>query len=770
MKKYVYIITLVAFGVASCTQSKDVIPSSIKSGDDVLFSASMSASTRTTYGELGSSSRPVYWKDGDMITVASPQCMEGRNVAEYKINTEGAENINYAKSIDKTGAYGVQWGDTEPADCKFYAVYPSSEILFNGSSVAANMTIASTQTVTLQRKGAQNAYEPVYDNMVNNIMYAQPLAGKTQITVDEETGKTTANLQFQPYSTVLHINMDGWKYKEGGEITSGEQNMVVYSVTINSGNSTPLSGDFSLTMNESGATPTIGGLTNTSNSITVEFKTKTEGGELNGVDLAPNEALNFDIFLIPSTGVSIDGNWTIAVNTSAGKWSKKLDVKNTTSTTLTAGSIHKLPNLPSIEVDNTWNFDTKQWIKDINNNVYFTEISLPGSWYSYSNTTDNSTASDIYQTSGISEQFDAGIRSFYIETKVGRTYDRWLIKPSKETSTVVVSGTGVAWRDGDALTSSSINNNKARSINSAIIAIANKVKNTNEFAVLTLAFADGGTFGVNATWRSYWIEKIKDVLAETEVANALNGVLYTDEITPETTVEQLRGRLILKINIDEMYEGAEYQNVADSEFEAIPALFSYTTYNWVNSSNVSTIKWKGKPTIENTTINKESTNFYWNYTVANRTYSNTDTPTLADRKTSISQIIENSYSAHNEGKNNLWGMVGAGGSMFSSKGESGGNAREVSDGDNGLNAHLTNVINAKVNEGKASPMGMVFINFATEEKGKALIEAIIRMNNRFELGKKQKGTESGNTPTPVQSAKAGYSSGFNVDTENWNAF
>lgn len=83
-----------------------------------------------------------------------------------------------------------------------------------------------------------------------------------------------------------------------------------------------------------------------------------------------------------------------------------------------------------------------------------------------------------------------------------------------------------------------------------------------------MAFADGGTFGVNETWRGIWISKIKDVLAETDVANALNNVLYTDEITPETTVEQLRGKLILKINIDDMYKSAEIANVDESEFAA----------------------------------------------------------------------------------------------------------------------------------------------------------------------------------------------------------
>ena len=49
------------------------------------------------------------------------------------------------------------------------------------------------------------------------------------------------------------------------------------------------------------------------------------------------------------------------------------------------------------------------------------------------------------------------------------------------------------------------------------------------------------------------------------------------------------------------------------------------------------------------------------------------------------------------------------------------------------------------------------------------------MNGKFYLNRNSSNPEwpdktSGDTPTPVQSAKAGYSSGFNVDTENWNAF
>ena len=747
-------IAAIALCLASCTDNKENIPTAVKSGDEVAFSVSMPAKTRTVYGNLGTTTRPVYWKDGDLIEVASPQCMEGRNVAQYKVNTEGTENLNYAKSLDRTGAYGVQWGEAAATDCKFYAVYPSSEMTINGSSVVANLSIASTQIVTLKKNdtGETTAYEPESEDMVNNIMYAQPLAGQTQVVVDEATGNTTANLQFQPYSTVLHFNMKGWNLKS----TVGQRNMVIYSVAVTANNA--IAGDFDLTLKDDASEPTVGTATNTSNTITVEFKS----GELRGVDIDPNVPFSFDMFLLPNAGMSVDENWTITVNTSAGKWTKNLK-NGSTANKLTPGSIHVLPQLPAFSVENSWEYNPSEWIKDLDDKIYFTEISLPGSWYSASNKTDmGSDYTDIYQNDGIETQFDAGVRAFYLETRVGGT--SYWFSGSTSSATVVISGSG----DNSTLGLYDYYRS-ATSISQSIISIAKKVRNTKEFVVLTLGYTDktGGLGGTNAKWRALWIPKIKDVLAEPEVATALNDVLYTNKINSETTVDDLRGKLILKINIDDMYESSEIANVDESEFAAIPALFSFTTYNWADNSLVSTLTWQGKPIMENTSISSSRNSFYWNYTVANRTYSNSDTPTLENRKTAISYIIQNSYSAHRAGKNNLWGMVGAGGSMFSgSSATSGGDPSSVSDGDNGMNRYLSNEINKKVTSGEASPMGMVFVNFATGAEGKELIEAIIRMNSRFELGRKN----TDDTPSTVQSAKEGYSSGFNVDTENWKAF
>lgn len=76
-----------------------------------------------------------------------------------------------------------------------------------------------------------------------------------------------------------------------------------------------------------------------------------------------------------------------------------------------------------------------------------------------------------------------------------------------------------------------------------------------------------------------------------------------------------------------------------------------------------------------------------------------------------------------------------------------------------------------------SPVGIVLMNYCTATtseygNGAALVNAILQMNGKFYLNRDPNGKEwpTGSTETPVQSAKEGYSSGFNVDTENWKAF
>ena len=741
---HIYCIAI-ALILCGCSETRIDVPKAT-AGDEVIFAASMPLKTKTEYGILGdnASSRPVYWSDGDKVNVASPQCMSNRNIAEYSVSVD-TKGMKYANSLNKTGANGIQWGETNASDCKFYAVYPSSEMTMSGSSVTANLSISSAQEVSLVKVKDKDGdrYAVSSEEMINNIMYAQPIQGKSQVTTDDETGSVIANLQFQPYSTVLHFNMDGWKLSDQG--LTGYDNLIIFSVTITAPSGTSIAGSFPLTFSAEGfSEPTLGTITNGENSTTVYFKS----GELNGVELEQNVPFSFDLFMIPLSGVSITKDWTISVTTSAGKWSKNLEVQNSTATKLTPGSIHVLPKLPAFSVENGWNYHPETWLADIEDNVYFTELSLPGSWYSPNNSDEYSADTDYQLDMSIQEQYNSGIRAFYFETRVGITGGDFTYSPfaSNRLSEAVTK------RENDAiLVLSGLGGNnqsiygdlntyyRAQSAKEAIIKVSDAVANgsDSEFAVLCLSYADGGSAGVSGFWRVAWLQKIYDVVSDLLANNDnFKKVLYQKEITPETTIKELRGHLILKINIDSDSEvgsvtttteilgtASRTDTVDEALFGKIPALFSFTNYTWSSTSLVSRLYWSSKPDLKD--ISDFSDGFNWNYTLANQTYARTS-PTIQNRNDAINDLVVNSFERRNKEKHNILFMIGAGGTQENSPATIA----------NELNRYLSSLIDDKVNKGQASPLGLVYFNQIGTQTGQALIESIIRMNRRFELGKK----------------------------------
>ena len=60
-------------------------PINANPGDEVVFGAALPGKTKTVYGEETSTGFPIYWVNGDKVRVASPQCMSGKNTAEYAV-------------------------------------------------------------------------------------------------------------------------------------------------------------------------------------------------------------------------------------------------------------------------------------------------------------------------------------------------------------------------------------------------------------------------------------------------------------------------------------------------------------------------------------------------------------------------------------------------------------------------------------------------------------------------------------------------------------
>lgn len=809
-----FLIAGLALTLVGCKDDFDPsIP--VEKGSEVVFKAVSDEATRTAYGELGETSRPVYWVNGDLVTVGSPQCLAGRNIAQYSVAATGTAQ-NYATSLDKTGEYGVQWGSADASNAKFFAVYPATvgnnNMTFDSNGNAtATMQIAANQEIPVQAvtTSGKTSYSPnlAQWQTKDNVMYAQPVTGQQQVTT--ANGVTTANLKFKPYSTVLHFTLAGWKWDTtSGETGADKDNMVIYSVTLTASGTTSLAGTFDLQLKADGTTPGVGDVTDGSTSVTSQFVTRSSDGtsQVNGIEMLPNSPLEFDMFVCPSN-ISIDDKWTISVRTSAGTYSRELNdiLLSTDKLELTPGQIHKIPKLPALSTATSWDYDPTEWMADLSDNIYFTELTFPGSWYSANNTQDTGKDTGYQENNSMQEQWNAGIRAFYFETRVG--YTSRVTPDDFGTLNVLVNAQGVIdnaanSRNNDAvLVMSGTGGNSdggfdlntyysAQAAETYIKKVASIVKNgkPSECAVLTLAYSDGGDAGVSGFWRAVWLQKIKNVidkLLADKNDTAFKDVYYQDPITPQTTLKQVRGKLILKINIDTPSEidgatttykrltsvggtGTHTDTVDPNIFSSLKALYSFTSYDWTTSqekSLVADLTSSAKPTIPSGSLTTPITNtgFFCNYTVANRTYGSGAKPTIADRQSSINTIFAESGSNRNKENHNVLFMIGAGGSYFANNSSKNGDPASIA---NDLNPFLSGLISEKIKNGTASPLGFVYFNQIGTTVGKNLLDKIIRLNKRYDPVEE----DTPQQPIEAVTAKEGFGSGFKVSANGYKVF
>ena len=78
--KYIFLsMAAVVLAVACKEELNPDNPIKANPGDEVQFGAALPGKTKTVYGEETSTGFPIYWVNGDLVKVASPQCMSGRN-------------------------------------------------------------------------------------------------------------------------------------------------------------------------------------------------------------------------------------------------------------------------------------------------------------------------------------------------------------------------------------------------------------------------------------------------------------------------------------------------------------------------------------------------------------------------------------------------------------------------------------------------------------------------------------------------------------------
>ena len=734
MKTSRYIILSFA-AVAIAASCKEELnpdkPINANPGDEVVFGAALPGKTKTVYGEETSTGFPIYWVNGDKVRVASPQCMSGRNTAEYEVAVESATQ-NFATSLTKTGDAGVQWGDAEAAD--FYSIYPSSastKLEVSGKGVTTTLHVDATQFASTTDNGTSYYAQPA--EMGNVVMYAK--------TAGVESGKTV-ELHYTPFSTVLEFEINA----PSKPVADKQTEITIQSLTLTAPTGTIIAGDFGFTFpTGEGTTPSIEAATGGSNSITLHF---LDNNQYTTVLSTTKTTLKAKMCLMPISG-NLAG-WKIEINTSAGTFTKNLAATDSkgTATTLDPGKVHKI-KLPTLSYASAeWVYKLDSWIPTLPDytNIYLSELSLPGAWYAGSD--------EAYQaTSNITELWNAGVRAFAVECRTSSTYS---LNPwgGGTPEFLCISGTGRKPGLADYYTGGTNITTVLDGIKTAL------ASHQDEYAVLVLSYADGGEGGHRDTDHAYFLQG---------VANALSGytdIVYSGPITKNTTIDQVKGKLIVKVNID--------ANLTLGNYTAANALISYNPFLLQISTDASTfahpyysdLYWSNWAdanktcaqvnTLTGISADEAASKFIWVFSSANRTQNDKGSlsyPTYTQRQTALKAMMDYSKRIYDASTHNVWFYFNCGGTLVTTNRWGNENKPSPTEFAKTMNLWLKNTINAKTDP---SPLGIVMFNQCTGANatyyGEDIIKAIIEMNSKFYL--KHAGTSGGSTggdttPTPT---------------------
>lgn len=508
-----FALSLLALGFAGCTEDDMPGNKPLPEGVEFNFGAgveSKSGETRTYYDPTDEANPQatawkIFWNyqdPKDHIYIYSPEAAAGRNQASYTVNA--TKDLADPAPVTKDGDTGVQVGTADSYD--FYAMYPASAVKTGsgtGNALSATMPINQTASAT----------ETMTDKPVTELQTTADM--NCALMIAKETGytPTTENegkvqLQFEPFATMMDITVNG---------TDANTQAGVRITTVIIEADAPIAGDF--TYDYSNGNFTFG--TNASNSISVETMFNDASGNKVGVMMGNDSKLRVRAFMIPNPAVK---SLKVKVVTSQAKtMTKTLEMTN-----FKPKQIHFV-KLPKIDVDNL-KLDYTIWLSQLDENIYLSELSLPGSALAF-----NYLHSDSYmqtQTKTLAEQFNAGSRVFQCHVNIinqtssidgGST----LVGIADSQGHSVSKTGGGYWTIGDVL-------NALHTEMSGI--------HRDEFCVLTISdwIAD-----VNADKLSALYSRLKVVLD-----NAASQGLVATGITPQTTIGDVKGKVIIKMQLN----------------------------------------------------------------------------------------------------------------------------------------------------------------------------------------------------------------------------
>lgn len=741
MRTHDYLLGLSLLALVACNQENMPERPTPTPGAEVKFGASLNETgvTRTIYGKENNNAFPIYWVKDDKVLVTSPQCQNGRNTAQYKVSVE-SDKQNYATSLDKTGATGVQWGKELTAN--FYSVYPADKASVQGTTFSLTMPNVQRDILKLGSRKSK-----AYADMNACFMGA--------VSKDVPNGHDV-NLTYKPLSTAIRFTLRG----PSSAVGQTDSEVIISQVVLKANQ--PIAGDFTVDMSTPEPTVKLG--SKTYNEITLYTYYPETGGNLT---LGLNDEVELNAFVIPYKELEVNDNWKLEVTTAQGKVYTTSLKKGSGDGKLMPGWIHRfkgqLPSLPAPTTD----WDPSRWMANVPRNVYLSEISIPGSWNSLNDDyQDVNGSTEEMCKAAIDAQYKVGVRAFHIDT-------RWTPKRNPHdivTNTFVFAPTIV--RLGIAVGGATNNYGDEKltrkdnlSFENALEYIAFHVQ-PDEYMMVFCTFAQ----------KSYeeteggWMQAVSDACA------ADDRIIDARTISANTVVGDVLGKVIVIVNC------AKDPSKIDNLPKGSKCLFTYTpleldenrykTQPWcmgaiVNCADASLNMYSAQAQIMASPMNAAK-----GYTVSGRGYA----PAWAERKQKTENILK--WSLDNFQKKNYvhcdWLYNGLGGYLCTSGG------KEVQDSQKEVAKKLNLWIDGKMKLMAAKPtgeqtpyypVGLVLMNYVTDKDyGVPVVKGILSHNNKFRKAydpdKDPLGPSNNGSSSDVNSAAPGYNSGMKDNGTN----
>lgn len=774
MKKvYFYLGIALAACFSSCTE--DVLDGTVKNpvqeGDEILFGSTLtgdanviekSAESRTVYGDRNSDGLPVYWEaDGsDTIAIFCLQASQPENhLVNYKVtpvlDSEG-NPTETAASVTKINANeaGLQWGDPD-SEHRFYAFYPASAVKGTAEEnstgqITANIPV--TQQVQEWRPGTFTSDDTEFNgrtcyfglpNMDYAYMYAYNAVTPSQVAEGQ-----SIDLQFHNLVTVLDITIQG--------PSSGTATITNINVDAIEGTQPILTGDFTCNIRNTetgviGTCDPVGDFNEERSRISIPCYDK-KNGEF--IQLHENELLNVKAYIIPQDLENTVKKRTLRVTVSllnGAPCRKTLQQADITP--------HKINRviLPPLTLGGT-----NYWMSSLDPDIYVSELSIPGSKFSV--LTSANGAANIYQNATIAQQFQDGIRAFIFQTAAkGSNNNSSIIgRPEENTFT------------GDIKVVSESAGNEVMSLEAAVKEIASYLDNCekagkmNEFAFLMLTYATGGSSDsgtghwgsgfLNWVWDreprnadQTWINLLRDKV--NELAAVSENRIYTGEITPNTTIDDVKGKIILKVNYNSedmlkyytdpksfVYNGPDVETSAPIMFTYWGAATGPVKGSWTyqDENGGMPMDWGVPVWYENSTAQLR-----WYYQEVTSVGTDQEA-TKQQKEDGITKLFQESVKLYkNDTSHKTWFMNDLGGYYSDSD--------DINGRGTGIQALAIDMnqmgVDELQNREENAGLGLVFMNFADKQGGSGalyksdwLIQTLIDNNFKFALRKKESGT------------------------------